>query len=186
MADSQWSFADFRLDPANACLWRGAQAVALTPKVFDVLHYLVTHADRLVTKDALLDAVWPETAVSEGVVRMAIGALRQALGDTARAPRYIATVQGRGYRFVAPVVCSSVRGSPRPYWCATVGYAWTLPTHPDGGAAHPSPCRHPRPNAATSPCCCCDLARLDGTHRTCWTRKSYREVVRVYHQTAPR
>jgi hypothetical protein len=47
MADPQWSFADFRLDPANACLWRGTQAVALTPKVFDVLHYLVTHADRL-------------------------------------------------------------------------------------------------------------------------------------------
>ena len=106
MADPQWSFADFRLDPANACLWRGAQAVALTPKVFDVLHYLVTHADRLVTKDALLDAIWPETAVSDGVVRMAIGALRQALGDTARAPRYIATVQGRGYRFIAPVTCT--------------------------------------------------------------------------------
>ena len=116
MAGSQWSFADFRLDPANACLWRGAQAVALTPKVFDVLHYLVTHADRLVTKDALLDAVWPETAVSEGVVRMAIGALRQALGDTARAPRYIATVQGRGYRFVAPVAehAEAVPDPPRP------------------------------------------------------------------------
>ena len=116
MAGSQSSFADFRLDPANACLWRGAQAVALTPKVFDVLHYLVTHADRLVTKDALLDAVWPETAVSEGVVRMAIGALRQALGDTARAPRYIATVQGRGYRFVAPVAehAEAVPDPPRP------------------------------------------------------------------------
>ena len=122
MAGAQWSFADFRLDPANACLWRDAQAVALTPKVFDVLHYLVTHADRLVTKDALLDAVWPETAVSEGVVRMAIGALRQALGDTARAPRYIATVQGRGYRFVAPVTeyAEAVPDPPRPMLPAAI------------------------------------------------------------------
>ena len=63
MASSQWCFADFRLDPDNACLWRGAQAVALTPKAFDVLHYLVTHPDQLVTKDTLLDTVWPETAM---------------------------------------------------------------------------------------------------------------------------
>src|ERR1043166_2728071 len=104
MASPQWCFAAFRLDPANACLWRGTQAIALTPKAFAVLHYLVTHPDRLVTKDTLLDAVWPETAVSDAVVRIAIGELRRALGDTARACRYIATVQRRGYRFVAPVV----------------------------------------------------------------------------------
>src|SRR5215468_11955652 len=100
----RWTFGPFILDPANACLWRGTEAVALPPKVFDVLHYLVLHPDRLVTKDTLLDAVWPETAVSDVVVRIAIGELRRALGDTAQASRYIATVQRRGYRFVAPVV----------------------------------------------------------------------------------
>jgi DNA-binding winged helix-turn-helix (wHTH) protein len=112
MASPQWCFADFRLDPANACLWRGTQVIALTPKAFDVLHYLVTHPDRLVTKDTLLDAVWPETAVSDAVVRIAIGELRRALGDTAQASRYIATIQRRGYRFVAPVVehTAAVRG----------------------------------------------------------------------------
>src|SRR5215475_9338316 len=104
MASPQWCFDDFRLDPDNACLWRGAQRVALTPKAFDVLHYLVTHPDRLVTKDTLLEAVWPETAVSDVVVRIAIGELRRALGDTAQAPQFIATVPRRGYRFVAPVV----------------------------------------------------------------------------------
>src|SRR5262245_16543231 len=112
MADPQWCFADFRLDPTNARLWQGAQVLALTPKAFDVLHYLVTHADRLVTKDALLDAVWPETAVSDGVVRMAIGEVRRALGDTAQAPRYIATVQRRGYRFVASVTCVTPEAAP--------------------------------------------------------------------------
>ena len=97
------SFGGFRLDLDNACLWRGAQAIALTPKAFDVLHYLVTHPDRLVTKDALLDAVWPETAINDVVVRIAIGELRRALGDTAQAPQFIATVHRRGYRFLAPV-----------------------------------------------------------------------------------
>src|SRR5262247_3044280 len=100
----QWRFADFRLDPDNACLWRGTQPIALTPKAFDVLHYLITHADRLVTKDTLLDAVWPEKAISDAVVRIAVGELRRALGDTAQAPRFIATVHRRGYRFMTPVV----------------------------------------------------------------------------------
>ena len=103
MSSPQWRFADFRLDPDNASLWRGTQPLALTPKAFEVLHYLVTHADRLVTKDTLLDAVWPETASSDAVVRIAIGEVRRVLGDTAQAPRFIATVHRRGYRFLAPV-----------------------------------------------------------------------------------
>src|SRR5215831_13031429 len=103
MSAPQWLFGPFRLDPVNACLWRGTEAVALPPKAFDVLHYLVTHPDRLVSKDELLDAVWPATAISDAVVRVAIGALRRALDDTPQMPRYIATVARRGYRFVATV-----------------------------------------------------------------------------------
>ena len=61
----------------------GAMACAPTPKAFAVPHYLVTHPDRLVTKDTLLDAVWPETAISDAVVRIAIGELRRVLGGTA-------------------------------------------------------------------------------------------------------
>ena len=102
-ASPQWLFDRFRLDPDHACLWCDAEAIVLPPKVFAVLHYLVTHPDRLVTKDELLDAVWPETAVSDAVVRIAVGKLRQVLGDTAQMPRYIATVLRRGYRFVATV-----------------------------------------------------------------------------------
>jgi DNA-binding winged helix-turn-helix (wHTH) protein len=109
----QWVFGPFRLDPEHACLWRESQAVVLTPKAFAVLHYLVTHPDRLVTKDELLDAVWPETAVSDAVVRVAIGALRKILADPAQAPRFIATVPRRGYRFLALVVeYTGVESSP--------------------------------------------------------------------------
>jgi DNA-binding winged helix-turn-helix (wHTH) protein len=90
----RWTFGSFVVDPANACLWRGTEAVPLSPKAFDVLHYLVQHPNRVVTKDELLDAVWPETAVTDAVVRMAISALRKALDDTTP-PRFIATVQRR-------------------------------------------------------------------------------------------
>src|SRR5215470_16452000 len=103
MSSPQWHFADFRLDPDNACLWRETQPLALTPKAFAVLQYLVTHADRLVTKDTLLDAVWPETAISDAVGRIAIGEPPGALGDKAQTPRSMPTVHRRSYRFVATV-----------------------------------------------------------------------------------
>ena len=115
MSAPQWCFDRFRLDPAQACLWHDREAVALPPKAFGVLHHLLTHPDRLVTKDELLAAVWPATAVSEAVVRMAIGALRKALGDSVQAPRFIATVSRRGYRFLAPVtLAGSACPAPAP------------------------------------------------------------------------
>jgi DNA-binding winged helix-turn-helix (wHTH) protein/predicted ATPase len=103
MSSSQWCFDRFRLDPDNARLWRDAEVVPLPSKAFDVLHYLVTHPDRLVTKDELLDVAWSATAVTDAVVRVAIATLRKVLGDTAHTPRFIATVSRRGYRFLAPV-----------------------------------------------------------------------------------
>jgi DNA-binding winged helix-turn-helix (wHTH) protein len=116
----QWNFGAFRLDPTLACLWRGEEAVVLPPKAFDVLQYLVTHPDRPVPTEELLDAVWPETTVSDTVVRIAISEVRRALGDTAQAPRFIATVPRRGYRFLVPVTvapATALPGSalPRPF-----------------------------------------------------------------------
>ena len=99
----QWHFGSFRLDLDNACLWHAEQRVILRPKTFEVLVYLVTHAGHLVTKEALFDVIWPETAVSDGVLKTSMNELRKALGETAKAPQWIATVHRRGYRFVAPV-----------------------------------------------------------------------------------
>jgi class 3 adenylate cyclase/DNA-binding winged helix-turn-helix (wHTH) protein/predicted ATPase len=134
MSTPQWLFEPFRLDPVNACLWRGTESVALPPKAFDVLHYLVMHPNRLVTKDELLDAVWPATAISDAVVRVAIGALRRALDDTAQTPRYIATVARRGYRFLAAVTVvdppepAGTEGPPQP----------TVPSAPQPPAVPPA------------------------------------------------
>ena len=105
-----WGFPPFRLDAAPACLWRGDQLIALRPKPLAVLVHLVAHAGEVVSKAALLDAVWPETAVGDDVLRSCIRQIRRALEDAAESPRFIATLHRRGYRFIAPVapVASSV------------------------------------------------------------------------------
>jgi predicted ATPase len=88
------------LDLANECLWCGDQARALRPKTFALLRYLVAHPAQVLPKAALLEALWPETVVSEVVLAVCIRELRQVLGDTAQAPRFIETVHRRGYRFI--------------------------------------------------------------------------------------
>ena len=88
------------LDPANERLWCGDQALALRPKTFALLRYLVAHPGQLLTKAAVLETLWSETMVSEVVLSVCIRELRQVLGDDARAPRFIETVHRRGYRFI--------------------------------------------------------------------------------------
>src|SRR5262249_26813591 len=88
------------LDLADERLWCGDQARTLRPKTFALLRYLVAHAGQLLTNEALLEALWPETLVSEVVLAGCIRELRQALGDSAQAPRFIEPVHRRGYRFI--------------------------------------------------------------------------------------
>ena len=95
-----FAFGEFRLDGMNAQLWHGGQEVALRPKAFAVLMHLVEHAGQLVTKQQLLDAVWPGTFVTDGVLKDSIRQLRDALGDDADSPRFIETAHRRGYRFI--------------------------------------------------------------------------------------
>jgi len=106
-----WSFGAFRLDASTACLWRDEQLLPLPPKPLAVLAYLVARAGQVVTKDELLEAVWPETMVSEGVLKTCLAQIRRVLGETAQAPQYIATVHRRGYRFMTPV---TVQELPAP------------------------------------------------------------------------
>jgi DNA-binding winged helix-turn-helix (wHTH) protein len=96
-------FGSFRFDVANASLKRGKQAIVLTPKALNVLHYLVEHAGQLVTKDDLWRAVWPRISVTDATLTMCVSELRKALRDPSKTPRYIETVHRLGYRFIAPV-----------------------------------------------------------------------------------
>lgn len=97
------SFPPFRLDPVNEQLWRGKQLVALKPKTFAVLRYLLERPQRLVTKDDLLDALWADVHVGEAVLKTHLREIRRALGDNVKAPRFIETVHRRGYRVIAVV-----------------------------------------------------------------------------------
>src|SRR6266545_2808475 len=105
--EPQRSVPSWRLDVDNECLRRGEQAVALMPKAFAVLRYLVEHPGRLVTKAELFDAIWPDTYVSDGVLKNCVMELRKALEDEARAPQFIETVYRRGYRLIAPLTTAS-------------------------------------------------------------------------------
>src|SRR5207247_7702494 len=92
-----------RLDVANEWVWQGEQRLQLTPKAFAVLRYLLDHPSRVVTKEELLREGWPDTVVSEWVLTSCIQQIRKALGETAGAPQYLATVHRRGYRLIGPV-----------------------------------------------------------------------------------
>src|SRR2546425_8968507 len=95
--------APLRLDSANEWVWHGEQRLPLTPKAFAVLRYLVDHPGRVVTKEEVLRAVWPDTVVSEWALTTCIRKIRKALGEEAGAPQYIATVHRRGDRVIAPL-----------------------------------------------------------------------------------
>ena len=97
------SFASFRLDTINHCLWQGEERVPLAPKAFDVLRYLVEHSDRLVTQEEILESLWPETYVNPEVVKKYILGIRKVLGDQSAKPIFIATYPRRGYQFIATV-----------------------------------------------------------------------------------
>ena len=96
-------FPPFRLDYANECLWRASTRIDLTPKAYAVLTQLIAAGGELVTKDRLLEAVWPETFVGDAVLKVCVGQIRRALGDPCRTPLFIETVHRRGYRFIAPL-----------------------------------------------------------------------------------
>ena len=96
-------FSPFRLDPANQRLCRGEVVIPLRPKTFAVLKYLLEHAGTLVTKNELLDAVWPGTAVSDTVLKTSIREIREALGDVAKTPHFVETAHRSGYRFIGEV-----------------------------------------------------------------------------------
>src|SRR5580692_7102725 len=98
-----YRFGEFALDPGARLLSRAASPISLTPKAFDLLHYLVQNPNRLVTKEELLQAVWGGTIVEEGNLTQYISHLRKALGDNSEDARLIVTIARKGYQFTARV-----------------------------------------------------------------------------------
>ena len=96
--------AECELDGRLYQLHREGHPVAIEPKVFDVLVYLLQHRDQVVSKDELLDKVWPGQVVSETALSRCIAAVRRAVGDDGTKQEIIKTHHGRGFRFIAPVI----------------------------------------------------------------------------------
>jgi len=98
-----YGFGPFRQDTTARTLARNGSPVALTPKAFDVLAYLVSHAGSTVTRDEIIHAVWPDTFVEEGNLNFNISQIRKALGEGEPGVPYIQTLPKQGYRFIAQV-----------------------------------------------------------------------------------
>lgn len=97
----QWVFEDYRLDLARREFWRADSVVAMAPKVFDLLVYLLANRERVVSRDELIEAVWAGRIVSESTLASHINAVRKAVGDSGQGQRVIRTVARKGFRFVA-------------------------------------------------------------------------------------
>ena len=100
---NQISFPPFRLDASEQRLYRNETPISLRPKSFEVLHYLSARPGKLVRKEEILEAVWPDTTVTDTVLKVCIREIRDALGDDAASARYIETAHRRGYRFIAKI-----------------------------------------------------------------------------------
>jgi DNA-binding winged helix-turn-helix (wHTH) protein/tetratricopeptide (TPR) repeat protein len=98
-----YRFGDFTLDPGSFRLLENGALVPLSPKIVDLLLYLVARPSALVSKDELFKALWPDVAVTDNALTQAVSELRQALGDDASSPKFVQTVSRRGYRFIAAV-----------------------------------------------------------------------------------
>jgi predicted ATPase/DNA-binding winged helix-turn-helix (wHTH) protein len=98
------AFGPFRLLPTRRLLLEGEEAVRLGSRAFDLLVALVERAGELVSKDELMARVWPNTFVEESNLKVQVAGLRRVLGDRRGSNRYLTTIPGRGYRFVAPVM----------------------------------------------------------------------------------
>lgn len=101
-----YRFADYELNVQLYQLRHNGELIALEPKVFDVLAYLVQHKDRVVSKDELLDKLWPGQVVGENALTRCIRAARAAVGDDGTTQAVIETQHGRGYRFIGEVIGS--------------------------------------------------------------------------------
>ncbi len=108
-----YRFGPFRIDTAERRLSRDGKIVKLRPKAFDLLLELVRTAGHIQTRETLIRKLWPDTIVEEQGLTVSVSTLRKALGDEGEPARYIETVRGQGYRFIAPVTTEAAETGPQ-------------------------------------------------------------------------
>src|SRR2546423_1818790 len=98
-----YDFGPFRIDAQKRLLLKDGRPVPLAPKAFEMLTVLVENSGKVLEKDDLIKMIWPDQIVEEANITVNMSALRKALGESPNEHRYIVTIPGRGYRFVASV-----------------------------------------------------------------------------------
>ena len=96
-------FGNCELDTGQYVLRRAGRTIALSPKVFQVLSYLLAHHDRVISKQELCEQVWPNQFISDAALESTMRVVRQTLGDSGRTQQFIQTRRGHGYRIVVAV-----------------------------------------------------------------------------------
>ena len=100
----RYFFEEYAFDTDRRELHRGASLVAVTPQVFDLLHYLIRHRERVVSKDDLISAIWNGRIVSDAALTTRLNAARNAVGDSGQEQRLIKTLARQGFRFVGTIL----------------------------------------------------------------------------------
>src|SRR5262245_38314453 len=106
------AFGPFRLFPGRQLLLDGEKPLRIGARALDILKVLVENPGTIVAKEELVSRVWPNIFIEEGNLRVHMTALRRALGDGQAGNRYVVTVPGRGYCFVAPVTQEETTDTP--------------------------------------------------------------------------
>jgi DNA-binding winged helix-turn-helix (wHTH) protein/tetratricopeptide (TPR) repeat protein len=150
------SFGPFQADRTAYGVSRNGTPLDLTPKLLDLLFYFLDRPGRLITKEELLDGVWPGANVTDNAMAQAISDLREALGDDAASPTFIRTIARRGYRFVAEVASAS----PTP-----------------AAAPTPAPAATPTPEAGPPPLAVMDFVNLASDPEVAWLGVGIAETV---------
>jgi DNA-binding winged helix-turn-helix (wHTH) protein/TolB-like protein/Flp pilus assembly protein TadD len=107
-----FEFGPFRFESGNHLLLRGTEPIQLAPKAIDTLHVLLEHRGRVVSKDELIERLWPDTSVESANLTQNVYLLRKALGEGPHDQNYIETIPKRGYRFVATVTVKHAPDAP--------------------------------------------------------------------------
>jgi DNA-binding winged helix-turn-helix (wHTH) protein len=124
-----YRFQAFQIDPANSTLCRDGEEIPVRRKAFQVLVALIERRDRLVPKEELFAAVWPDTAVTDDVLAGVISELRKALGDNPKSPAFIKTVSRAGYRFIGDMETAEPVAAPEaaaPAASRRTARVWTV------------------------------------------------------------
>jgi class 3 adenylate cyclase/predicted ATPase len=140
-------FADCVLDTQRYTLQRAGQSLILRPKVFQVLHYLLEHRQRVVSRQELCEQVWPDQFISEATLDSHLRSVRQAVGDSGQTQRVIQTLRGHGYRFVVSVTEVAPMAADEPIPRSATPPPVESPEVPAASAAEAPPVTPLRPLA---------------------------------------